>query len=139
MTLPRPHRAKQFVFSELRTTLNALRDLHNRALRKVLIDGRFTLFPDKADRNPWATERVVPDSFILEENPDHLEESVLIAMDYLVTDNSKVPSHPVRYEPFRIDIHAATDVELQPRKIGPLHGMELGPLEIDGLNGQNRA
>jgi hypothetical protein len=102
-TLGRTNRSrstKDFVFGELRTALEALRGLHTRARAKDSANAhprssssqytRGTSTPSSgipARGIIGADERAAVSSFVIDEDSGHLEEAVLIALDFANTDN----------------------------------------------------
>ena len=74
---------------------------------------------------------------IIEEGPDHLEEAVLIALDYLAEDRGEETQ--TNDEPWvRLGREVAPYPELQCESLFPLHEMKLGTFRIDRLEGNGQ-
>ena len=135
------------MFSELRAILEALRGMHRRARGKEARHTQSTAscppfqrqlrrspLTDKADTQHHAVARGLLNSFTIEEDPHHLEEAVLIAMDYAARENAEDSASDARYQQFRFDVDSATSMELQSADMGPLHEMQFGRFRIDHIN-----
>jgi hypothetical protein len=116
-------RATQVVFSDLSPALEALRGLYGRtgvfesgsgtstALRSPQDPGTL-IFPampagqSEIDSHP----SLGLDTFILEEDPNHLEEAVLIALDHMPQTETPKTTPELAYRRFRIDLDSPSTV-----------------------------
>jgi hypothetical protein len=148
--ISRSRRAKEFVFSELRTTLKALSGLHNRARGGESIGKDTPLSPSaepqtltfpmterakKAEGRPTYDGNAALSSFVIEEDRHHLEEAVLIAMDHGVEGDVVNVAREAALQQFRRDIDPAALMKLSLRFIGSIHEQKFGRFEIDGPDG----
>jgi hypothetical protein len=90
-----------------------------------------------AERRNMAEAVAGLNGFILEEDPDHLEEVVLIAMDCVAQDSAVTTLFSEGYRRYRLDINSTTSLDSQPGNVHSLPEMNLGPLTLDGFNGRD--
>ena len=141
----RSRSTKDFVFGELRTALEALRTLHVRARRNdfphtspnTSSSQRMNLTSASAFGGSARWIVTVDDSaplrqFTIDEDPDHLEEAVLIALDHVNEDNDQLANSGHNFYQFRIDSMAFA---IQPGNIDRPQNMRLGHYMADGLHG----
>jgi hypothetical protein len=152
MTKRKPLSAKEFVYSELRTALVALRGIHNRARRKEMFGRQSTgrcLPPASPIQNCAFTVNApaghkeegalsLEFGFVVEEGADHHEEAVLIAMDHESRDNYLVSASNADNRAIRLGTHATACGQLWRGGTGPLHSMRSGRPEINDQRAKNQ-
>lgn len=151
MTMRRPLSQRQILFSELRGVLVALRGLHGRVKGQAARPNQST--DTSPEQRPptqtfqsdvaWTTGRrkdgaFALDSFAIDEDPDHLEEAVLIYMDELLTTEES--DLRTRNRRFRLDVDGTSFAELQCDSPGRVHEMQLRRIDFDGpMSSENKS